>query len=165
MSCLMHRNLTSCLLKQVTHFFFALEITHTLGANYALRPLTCHEMVEIAKVEWSAAKEYPCAYAVFVAMRMLGIVVMSATAMVVFVVMMSAMWAFLSVFMMMVLVAFIMMVMMLMLFFVVMMAFVMMVPMFVFVVMFFLLVVRLVKFLNPFGRGCYCLEVEHFGIE
>ena len=116
-------------------------------------------MVEIAKVEWSAAIEYPCAYTIFVAMRMLGIVVMSAAAMSVFVVMMSAMWAFLSVFMMMVLVAFIMMVMMLMLFFVVMM------PMFVFVVMFFLLVVRLVKFLNPFGRGRYCLEVEHFGIE
>lgn len=165
MSCLVHGYLSAGLFKEVAHVLLSLEIAHSFGTNNALGPLTCHEMVEIAKVEWSAAKEYPCAYAVFVAMRMVGIVVMSATAMVVFVVMMSAMWAFLSVFMMMVLVAFIMMVMMLMLFFVVMMAFVMMVPMFVFVVMFFLLVVRLVKFLNPFGRGCYCLEVEHFGIE
>jgi hypothetical protein len=108
--------------------FFALEVAHTLGADDTLGPLACNEVVKIAEVERAAAIEHPGADAVLVAMWVLGIVMVSATAMSVFVVMMmmSAMRACLLVLMMMMLV-------------------------FMVVMMMLLLMMRLVQFLYPFG--------------
>ena len=141
--------MTSSLFKQVAHVFFALEVAHALGAYDTLWPLTCNEMVKVTKVERAAAIEHPGAYAILVAMWVFGIVMVSATAMSVFIVMMmmSAMRACLFVLMMMVmLVAFMVVVMLVLAFMMVVSLLMMMVLVFVLVLM-----VRFVQFLYPFG--------------
>jgi hypothetical protein len=138
--------LTSSLFKQVAHVFFALEVAHALGAYDTLGPLACNEVVKVAEVERAAAIEHPGAYAVLVAMWVFGIVMVTATAMPVFVVMvmMSAMWA--SLFILILMMMFVaIMVMMLVL------ALMVMMLVFMVVLMMLLLMMRLVQFLYPFG--------------
>ena len=98
-ACLVQGHLSASLFEEVAHVFLALEIAHALGAYDALGPLACHEVVEVAEVQRAAAVEHPCADAIFVAMRMFGIVMVSATAVSVFIVVMmvSAMRAWLFV--------------------------------------------------------------------
>ena len=164
MSCLVQGHLSASLFEEVAHVFLALEVAHALGADDALGPLACHEVVEVAKVQRAAAVEHPCADAIFVAMRMFRIVMMSATAVPVFIVVMmvSAMWACFPIFLVVV-----MLVVVVLTFMVVMVVLVLVVVMFVFVfvMVVLLLVVGFVQFLNPFCRGGNGLEVEHAGIE
>ena len=77
----MHRHLTSSLFKEIAHVFFSFEIAHAFGSNYAFGPLTRYKVVEICKIKRSAAIEHPSIDTVFVAMRVLCIVMMSATTM------------------------------------------------------------------------------------
>ena len=115
LSCLVQGHLSAGLFEEVAHVFLALEVAHALGTYDALGPLACHEVVEVAKVQRSAAVEHPCADAVFVAMRMFRIVMMSATAVPVFIVVMmvSAMraWLFVLVVVVMFVLVFVMVVM------------------------------------------------------
>ena len=87
-------------------------------------------------------------------MRMFGIVMMSATAVPVFIVVMmvSAMRAWLFVLVMVVM-------------FVLVFVFVVMAMVLVFVMVMLLLVVGLVQFLNPFCRGGNGFEIKHTGVE
>ena len=135
--------------KKIAHVFLALEVAHALGADNAFGPLTCDELVEVAQVEGTAAIEHPCAYTILVAMRMFCVVMVSATAMSVLIVMMvmSAMRAGLLVFMMVVLVA----IMMLMLVGALMVVCVFLVMMRMLFLVVRLLMMRLVQFLYPFG--------------
>ena len=128
--------------------FFALEVAHALGAYDTLGPLACNEVVKVSKVERAAAIEHPGADAILVAMWVFGIVMVSATAMPVFVVMvvMSAMRACLFILIPMMMFVAIMVVMLVLALMVVMFVFV-----FVFVLMMLLLMMRLVQFLYPFG--------------
>ena len=137
--------MTSSLFKQVAHVFLALEVAHALGAYNALGPLACNEVVKVSKVERAAAIEHPGADAILFAMWMVGVVMVPATAMSVFIVMvvMSAMRACLliPILMMMMLVAIV----------VVMLVFALMTVLVFFVVMMMFLVMGLVQFLYPFG--------------
>ena len=115
LSCLVQGHLSAGLFEEVAHVFLALEVAHALGAYDALGPLACHEVVEVAKVQRSAAVEHPCADAILIAMRMFRIVMMSATAVPVFIVVMmvSAMraWLFVIVVVVMFVLVFVMVVM------------------------------------------------------
>ena len=172
LSCLVQGHLSAGLFEEIAHVFLALEVAHALGAYDALGPLACHEVVKVAEVQRSAAVEHPCADAVFIAMRMFGIVMMSATAVPVFIVVMmvSAMraWLFGIVVVVMVVLVFVMVVMVVLVLVVVMFVFVFVfvfVLVLVFVMVMLLLVVGLVQFLNPFCRGGNGLKVEHAGVE
>ena len=130
--------------------FFALEVAHALGAYDTLGPLASNEVVKVAEVERAAAIEHPGADAVLVAMWVFGIVMVSATAMPVFVVMvvMSAMRACLFILILMMMFVSIMVTMLVLALVVVMFVFVFVL---VFVLMMLLLMMRLVQFLYPFG--------------
>ena len=142
---LMQGHLSACLLEEIAHVLLALEIAHALGADDAFGPLASNEVVEITKVERATAIEHPGADAVFVAMGVFGIVMVSATAVpfLIMVVVMSAMRACLliPILMMMMLVAIV----------VVMLVFALMTVLVFFVVMMMFLVMGLVQFLYPFG--------------
>jgi hypothetical protein len=116
-------------------------------------------MVEITQVQWAAAVKYPGSYAILLAMRMAGFVMMAATAMPFLIVMMmvtAAMRTSLAFFP-------IMMMLMRLMGTVLMMMMVMSVV--VIVVMPMMLFMRLVQFLNPPCRGGHGLEIKHTGIQ
>jgi hypothetical protein len=148
---LMQGHLSACLLKEVAHVLLALEITHALGTDDAFGPLASNEVVEITKVERAAAIEHPGADAVFVAMGVFGIVMVSATAVpfLIMVVVMSTMRACLLILILMMMMLVAIMVVMLVLALMAVLVFIVMMMMLLLVMSLF--VMRFVQFLYPFG--------------
>ena len=161
---LVQRYLSACLLKEIAHVLLALEIAHALGADDAFGPLASNEVVEITKVERTTAIEYPGADTVLVAMWVFCIVMMSAAAVsvLVVVVVMSAMRAYLLILILMMMMLVAIMVVMLVLALMAVLVFIVVMMMLLLVMSLF--VMRLVKFLYPFGRGGNSFKVEHAGI-
>jgi uncharacterized Tic20 family protein len=125
--------------------FLALEIAHAFGAYDALGPLACYEVVKESQVQGAAAVEYPCGDAVFLAVCMVVVMVVSAAAVFAVVVMVVT----LAVFVVMVV------------FFLILLVVVVM------VVFFLMLLVVMVffQFFNPLGAGGDFLKVKYIGVQ
>ena len=148
---LMQGHLSACLLKEVAHVLLALKITHALGTDDAFGPLASNEVVKITKVERATTIEHPGADAVFVAMGVFCIVMMSAAAVsvLVVVVMMSTMRACLLILILMMMMLVAIMVVMLVLALMAVLVFIVVMMMLLLVMSLF--VMRFVQFLYPFG--------------
>jgi len=143
-------DLFTSLLKDVANIAFVLEVADTLGADDALGPLAGHELVEESQIEGTATIVDIGADSVFLSLALIVVmvVVMVLVAMMVFVLMMM----------------FVVVVMVMMLMLVVMVMMFMLVVVIVIIVV-VILIVMLLHFLNPSGRSCYSVEVEHIGIQ
>ena len=140
-----------------------MEIAYSLGTYDRFRPLTRNKMVELGNREWLTGVIYKGAYAVFLCLTSLLVVMAMTAGATLWMVMMMVM-------MLMFLMVMLMFVVMMLMFLMVMLMFIVMMLMFLMMVMLiFFLIFHFVKmflyFLHPCRRACHGIEVTFIGVE
>ena len=146
LACLTDAHLLACLLEEVAHVHLVVEIADALGADHALGPLVCHEVIKHTQFHGAAAIVHKRTDAIFLGFTLVVMMVMMVVMMV-----------------MLVLIVMLMLIVVVVIIIVVMVVMLMLIVVVIIVV--FVLFAMALYLLNPGCRSSYLIEVKHVGIQ